>query len=103
MTQIKADEQWLEAAATSVATKLQAFPAGLTPEEQVVFGHALRHLGTAAAGPTDDVAGYKVSLTALTEGRCYAQAKVYTWLWDTATLGLGSRPEFECTVTTQQA
>lgn len=60
MTQIAHDQQqWIEAATASVATKLHAFHQGLTPDEQQVLGAALRHLDVRPVDTTQDVHGYR--------------------------------------------
>jgi hypothetical protein len=59
MTQIMADEQQLEAAAKSVATKLQAFHKDLTHDEHLALEMAVRHLAERPDDTAEDVAGYR--------------------------------------------
>jgi hypothetical protein len=56
MTEATTTEQQLAAAAKSVGAKLQRFQDGLTADEQLVLGLAVRAL--AAAQPGEDVAGF---------------------------------------------
>jgi hypothetical protein len=61
MTQITTDQQRMEAAVTSVTTKLESFYEPLSPDERFMLGAALWKAG-AARGAADDVAGYRTML-----------------------------------------
>jgi hypothetical protein len=60
MTQITDEQkQQIEAAATSVAPKLERFLGGLSPEERTVLSLALQQAGAEAQASAGDVAGYR--------------------------------------------
>ncbi|MGH2585463.1 MAG: hypothetical protein ACRDJE_11165 [Dehalococcoidia bacterium] len=61
MTQITTDQRRMEAAVTSVATKLEGFQEALSPDERFMLSAALWKAG-AARGAADDVAGYRTML-----------------------------------------
>jgi hypothetical protein len=63
MAQITPEQlQRMEAAARSVAAKLQAFQESLTPDEQRALGAALRGTGATSGETTDDVLGHTTAL-----------------------------------------
>lgn len=57
MTQITNQQQW-QAAATSVASKFQAFHEGLTRDQQQALDVALRQVGAHTDAAGEDAAGY---------------------------------------------
>ena len=59
-------EQQMEAAARSVAAKLQTFRESLTPDEQRVLDGALRSVAAGAGDTADDTTGYASTLGYLT-------------------------------------
>jgi hypothetical protein len=60
MTERALEQQQMEAAARGVAAKLQAFHAGLTPDEQQVLSLALRYSGADADEAAGDTSGHMV-------------------------------------------
>jgi len=59
MTQITPEQQQvLDAAAKSVADKLETFHEGLAPVERLALDITLRQAGAQAPATTDDVGGY---------------------------------------------
>jgi hypothetical protein len=58
MSQTTEEQQQMEAAARSIAAKLQAFHDRLTPDEQHVLDSALRSIAAGADETADDTTGY---------------------------------------------
>jgi hypothetical protein len=98
MAQIMTDQPRLEAAARSVAAKLQAFHEGLTPDEQMALDLALRQFGTEADGSEEDVSGHTWKLTATSTAGCRAQADQIWYLTNLLSLGFITEITYTCEV-----